>query len=57
MAFKRLNDAGVILIIQGVDSNLYSISDSERVAKILDKYKDSFMDRVVDNYTELITEL
>jgi len=54
---KRLNIAGVILIIQGVDSNLYRISDSERVAKILHKYKDSFMDRVVDNYTELITEL
>ena len=54
---KRINDAGIILIIQGMHCNLYRIFDTEMVEKILHKYKDSFMDRIVDNYTDIIDEL
>ena len=54
---KRLRDAGIISIISGEKHQLYRIVDGEVVANILYKYKESFVDKVVDNYTEMMEEL
>lgn len=54
---KRLRDAGIISIISGERHQLYRIVDGEVVANILYKYKESFVDKVVDNYTEMMEEL
>lgn len=54
---KRLRDAGIISIISGERHQLYRIVDREVVANILYKYKESFVDKVVDNYTEMMEEL
>ena len=54
---KRLRDAGIISISYGERYHLYRIVDGEVVANILYKYKESFVDKVVDNYTEMMEEL
>jgi hypothetical protein len=37
--------------------NLYSLTNRELVAEVLSKYKASFVDRMIDNYSEMIEEL
>ena len=54
---KRLKDAGIISIISGEKHQLYRVVDGEGVANILYKYKESFVDKVVNNYTEMMEEL
>ena len=54
---KRLRDAGIISIISGEKHQLYRVVDRETVASILYKYKESFVDKVVNNYTEMMEEL
>jgi predicted transcriptional regulator len=54
---KRLRDAGIISIIPGEKHQLYTVVDEEVIANILYKYKESFVDKVVNNYTEMIEEL
>lgn len=53
----RLRDAGVILIRHGEYHQLYRVAESELVAEVLSKYTTSFVDKVVDNYTEMLEEL
>ena len=53
----RLRDAGVILIRHGENHQLYRVAESELVAEVLSKYTTSFVDKVVDNYTEMLEEL
>jgi predicted transcriptional regulator len=54
---KRLRDAGIISIISGEKHQLYRVVDREIIANILYKYKESFVDKVVNNYTEMMEEL
>lgn len=54
---KRLRDAGIISIISGEKHQLYRVVDRETIANILYKYKESFVDKVVNNYTEMMEEL
>ena len=54
---KRLRDAGIISVTSGEKHQLYRVVDGEVVANILYKYKESFVDKVVDNYTEIMEEL
>ena len=54
---KRLRDAGIISIISGEKHQLYRVVDRETIANILYKYKESFVDKVVNNYTEIMEEL
>lgn len=53
----RLREAGVILIRHGEYHQLYRVAESELVAEVLSKYTTSFVDKVVDNYTEMLEEL
>lgn len=53
----RLRQAGVILIRHGEYHQLYRVAESELVAEVLSKYTTSFVDKVVDNYTEMLEEL
>ena len=54
---KRLKDAGLITTIYGERFQLYKVTNGEGVMKILGKYKESFVDRVIDNYSFLIDKL
>jgi predicted transcriptional regulator len=53
---KRLKEAGIISIQHGYH-HLYHVADREMVAEVLRKYKQSFIDKVVDNYTNIMEEL
>ena len=53
---KRLKEAGITSVQYG-QYHLYHIKDREMVAEVLHKYKQSFIDKVVDNYTKIMKEL
>jgi len=53
---KRLKEAGIISVRYG-ECHLYRLVDRELVAEVLSKYKASFVDKVVDNYSQMIEEL
>ena len=53
----RLREAGVILIRHGEYHQLYRVAESELVAEVLSKYTTSFVDKVVDSYSEMLEEL
>ena len=52
---KRLKEAGIISVHYG-HYNLYQLTNKEVVAEVLHKYKQGFIDKVVDNYTEIMEE-
>ena len=54
---KRLRDAEIISIIPGEKHQHYRVVDGEAIANILYKYQESFVDKVVNNYTEMMEEL
>ena len=54
---KRLRDAGILSIIYGENHQFYTVADKGIIANILYKYKESFVDKVVNNYTEIMEEL
>jgi len=51
---KRLANDGIITVKRGQTFNLYSIKHHEAIAEILSKYKQSFTDKIVDNYSEIV---
>ena len=53
---KRLREANIISVRYG-EYQLYKLSDKELVAEVLSKYKASFVDKVVDNYIDMVEEL
>ena len=53
---KRLKEAGIISVRYG-ECHLYRLVDRDLVAEVLSKYKASFVDKVVDNYSQMIEEL
>jgi predicted transcriptional regulator len=53
---KRLKEAGIISV-QHEQYHLYHVINREMVAEVLRKYKQRFIDKVVDGYTETIEEL
>ena len=54
---KRLKQAGLLRVIYGSDSLLYSVTEKDLVDKVLSKYKEMFTERVIDNYTEMVDKL
>jgi predicted transcriptional regulator len=54
---KRLRGAGILSIIYGENHQFYTVADKGIIANILYKYKESFVDKVVNNYTEIMEEL
>ncbi len=53
---KRLKDAGIISVRYG-EYHLYRLVERDVVAEVLSKYKASFVDKAVDNYTHMVEEL
>ena len=53
---KRLRAAGIISVRYG-EYQIYRLVEKDFVADVLSKYKESFVDKVVDNYTEMLEEL
>jgi DNA-binding transcriptional ArsR family regulator len=54
---KRLKDAGIISVLYNTSrcqQRLYKVRDFESLANVLSKYKESFADKIVNNYTEII---
>jgi DNA-binding transcriptional ArsR family regulator len=54
---KRLREAGVVLIRHGEYHQLYRVVERDLVAEMLSKYTTSFVDKFVDNYSEMLEEL
>jgi predicted transcriptional regulator len=54
---KRLKAAGIINTNHGNDLFLYSIADKEIIGRILIEYKESFTDRIIENYADMIDKL
>ena len=54
---KKLKDAGIILVIQGEKHTLYRLTNREQIAEVMDRYQESFLDAVVENYKEIVEEL
>lgn len=54
---KKLKNAGIVSVIRGEERHLYTITGHETIAHIFYKYKESFTDKIVDNYTGIMEEL
>jgi hypothetical protein len=52
-----LKEAGLISVKYGHEYQLYQILNPELVADVLHKYKESLVDKVVNNYTQMVDEL
>jgi predicted transcriptional regulator len=53
---KRFRDSGIVTVQVG-EYTLYRIASRALITEILSKYRESFMDKVVSNYIEMIDEL
>jgi len=53
---KRLKEAGIVSVRYG-EYRLYRLANRDLVAEVLSKYRASFVDKVVDNYAEMVEEL
>ena len=54
---KRLKEAGLISVRHVDGYHLYQIMNPKLVSDVLHKYKESFIDAVVNNYTHMVEEL
>ena len=54
---KRLKESGLISIKYGGEYQLYHLMNHELVSDVLYKYKESLVDSVVNNYTQMVEEL
>lgn len=54
---KKLKEAGILDTNLGNDHFLYSIADKEMISRILLEYKESFTDRIIENYTDIVDKL
>jgi predicted transcriptional regulator len=53
---KRLCEDGILVVHHG-EYNLYRINDKKLVNQMLHKYKESFTDKVVNNFVDIASEL
>jgi predicted transcriptional regulator len=53
---KKLCEDGILVVHHG-EYNLYRINDKKLVNQMLHRYKDSFPDKVVNNFVEIVDEL
>ena len=54
---KRLKEGGIISTNYGNDHFIYSITDKLIVNRVLLEYKETFTDRIIENYTDIIDKL
>jgi predicted transcriptional regulator len=57
LQLKRLRGAGIILVRHGEYHQLYRVVERDLVAEVFSKYTTSFIDKVIDNYNEILEEL
>ncbi len=53
---KRLKEAGIVSVRYG-EYQLYGLASRDQVADVLAKYRATLVDKVVDNYIEMLDEL
>lgn len=53
---KRLRGDGIVSVRYG-ELQLYRVTDRELVSEVLSKYRQSFVDRVVDDFVDTVEEL
>ena len=53
---KRLKEAGIVSVRYG-EYQLYGLARRDQVADVLAKYRATLVDKVVDNYIEMLDEL
>jgi DNA-binding transcriptional ArsR family regulator len=54
---KRLRDAGILKVVYGTDRLLYTVADKTEIGDVLLKYKETFTDRIIDDYAEMVDKL
>jgi DNA-binding transcriptional ArsR family regulator len=54
---KRLKEARIISVRHGEYHQLYCVLERDLLVEVLSKYTATFVDKVVDNYTEMLEEL
>ena len=54
---RRLKDIGIITSKQYDKYHFYRITNREIVSDVLYKYKETFADSIINNYTQMIDEL
>lgn len=54
---KKLKGDSIVNVRYGERHNLYSLANKDAVAEAMSKYKTSFIDRIVENYSEAIESL
>ena len=54
---KRLREAGIISTNYGNDRFIYSITDKLIINRVLLEYKETFTDRIIENYSDIIDKL
>jgi len=54
---KRLKEANIVSVRRGEHLQLYQVVKGELVTEVFSKYIPRFVDKVVDNYTEMLEEL
>ena len=53
---ERLKEAGIVSVRYG-EYQLYGLASRDQVADVLAKYRATLVDKVVDNYIEMLDEL
>ena len=53
---KRLKEAGILQVRYG-EYQLYGLSNRGLIADVLSKYRETYTDRLIDNYVEMLDEL
>ena len=54
---KKLRDIGILKVVYGNDRPLYAVTDKAKVDNVLLRYKETFTDRIIDDYAEMIDRL
>jgi len=54
---KRLKESGIVSVRYSEYYQLYWVAEGDLVAEVFSKYTTSFVDKVVDNYSEMLEEL
>ncbi|MFL6410749.1 MAG: winged helix-turn-helix transcriptional regulator [Nitrososphaeraceae archaeon] len=54
---KRLKEARIVLVRYGENHHLYRVLERDLVAEVISKYTTSFVDKIVDNYSDMVEAL
>jgi DNA-binding transcriptional ArsR family regulator len=54
---KRLKETRIVLVRHGENHQLYRLLERDLVAEVISKYTTGFVDKVVDNYSDMVQAL